>query len=217
MATINVLNVLGKKVESIELNDQVFNITPHEQAMYDLILAERASLRQGTHSTKTRSEVSGGGRKPWKQKGTGRARQGSIRSPQWRGGGIVFGPKSEKNYDLKINKKVKRLALRSGWSQLLKEDKLVVVDNLDFKTPSTKDFKIMLKNLDLESKKILLILPSISENEKKNAYLSGRNIENISINLNTKVMLNELLKAKKVLLTKEAIKSVEKGLMNEKN
>ncbi|BDV03649.1 MAG: 50S ribosomal protein L4 [Candidatus Hepatoplasma scabrum] len=216
MATIDVLNVLGKKVDTLELAEEVFDITPHEQAMYDLILVERASLRQGTHSTKTRSDVSGGGRKPWKQKGTGRARQGSIRSPQWRGGGVVFGPKAEKNYTLKINKKVKKLALKSGWSQLLKENKIIVVDNLDFKTPSTKDFKIMLKNLAIEKEKVLFVIPSVEKNEQKNAYLSGRNIKNISVNLNTNVMLNKLLKATKILLTKDAIKSVEKGLMNEK-
>lgn len=216
MATIDVLNVLGKKVDTVELANEVFNIAPHQQAMYDLILVEHALSRQGTHSTKNRSDVSGGGRKPWKQKGTGRARQGSIRSPQWRGGGVVFGPQSNKNYELKINKKVKRLALKSGWSQLLNENKIIVVDNLDFKTPSTKDFKIMLKNLELEKEKVLLVLPSIEGNEQKNTYLSGRNIKNISININSNVMLNKLLKATKILLTKEAIKSVEKGLMNEK-
>lgn len=217
MATIDVLNVLGKKVDTIELANEVFKIAPHQQAMYDLILVERALDRQGTHSTKNRSDVSGGGRKPWKQKGTGRARQGSIRSPQWKGGGVVFGPQANKNYDLKINKKVKRLALKSGWSQLLNENKIIVVDNLDFKTPSTKDFKIMLKNLELEREKVLLVLPSIKANEQRNTYLSGRNIKNISININSNVMLNKLLKATKILLTKEAIKSVEKGLMNEKN
>ncbi|BDV02637.1 MAG: 50S ribosomal protein L4 [Candidatus Hepatoplasma vulgare] len=207
MAKFEVKNVLGKTVSELELSDKVFNIVPHNQSMFDLILFERAEWRQGSHSTKNRAEVRGGGRKPWRQKGTGRARQGSIRSPQWRGGGIVFGPTTEKNYSLKINKKVKLLAYRSVLSQLTNENKIFVLDNIDFVTPKTKDFIIMLSNFDAKNKKILLIIDS---NEKSyNTYLSVRNLPNVFITDVRDIFINDLLSVNNIVLTKEVAKMLE--------
>lgn len=210
MAKIDVLNVLGKTVSEIELADSVFAINPHNQAMFDLVIAERAASRQGTHSTKTRDEVSGGGRKPWKQKGTGRARQGSIRSPQWKGGGIVFGPTPERNYKLKVNRKVKLLALKSGWSQIFSKKQLFVLNDLTFETPSTQDFSQMIKNLKLTNKKILLILGA----DKKNhyAFLSGRNISKVVTVTPQELLLNHLLKADAIVTDEQTIKAIEGGL-----
>ncbi len=211
MAKINIISVLGKKVDDMTLSDKVFAIEPHNQAMFDLVLSERASLRQGTHKTKTRTEVSGGGRKPWRQKGTGRARQGSIRSPQWRGGGIVFGPTPLKNYELKINKKVKKLALRSGWSFKLKNECIIVLDAIDFKKPSSADFKIMMENLKVNDKKVLLVLtPGETD---YNTYLSGRNFPNVLPITENEIMLDDILNSDRILVTKKTIKVIEKGLI----
>lgn len=208
MAKFDVVNVLGKKIADIELSNKIFDITPHNQAMFDLVLVERAEWRKGNHSTKTRSEVSGGGRKPWRQKGTGRARQGSIRSPQWRGGGIVFGPTPLKNYKLKINKKVKLLAIKSAFSQLAKENKYVFVDNIDFTNPSTKDFTVMLKNFKLDDKKVMLILDNDEKNH--NTYLSGRNLNNVFITTIDEIYLNDLLNLDGLIMTKDVAKMIER-------
>ena len=151
MAKVQVLNQKGEKVNDLTLKDSVWNIEVNEAVMHDAIVLAQASLRQGTASTKTRSEVSGGGRKPYKQKGTGNARQGSTRSPQWPGGGIVFGPKP-RNYDKKQNKKERRLALKSALTFKFKEKELVVVDKLNMETNKTKDFNAMLKNLKVDKK-----------------------------------------------------------------
>ncbi len=211
MAKFDIVNVLGKKVKKLELSDKVFGITPHNQSMFDLVLSERASLRQGTHSTKTRDQVSGGGRKPWKQKGTGRARQGSIRSPQWRGGGIVFGPNPNKNYELKVNKKVKKLALRSGYSKLANENKLVFINDIEFKNPSTKDFLTMLKNLKIQDKKVFLILKDIEQNFK--TFLSARNLSNVLISTDLNIMLDDLLNSDVVIMNEEIAKTIERRLI----
>ena len=133
------LNIKGEKVKDITLNDNVWGIEPNNAVLYDAIVLSRASLRQGTHATKTRSEVSGGGRKPWKQKGTGNARQGSIRAPHWVGGGVVFGPTPEKNYTKKMNRKERRLALKSALAYKAQEKELIVVDSLTLETPKTKE------------------------------------------------------------------------------
>ncbi len=211
MAKFDIVNVLGKKVKKLELSDKVFGINPHNQSMFDLVLSERASLRQGTHSTKTRDQVSGGGRKPWKQKGTGRARQGSIRSPQWRGGGIVFGPTPNKNYELKVNKKVKKLAFKSGYSKLANENKLVFIDNMEFKNPSTKDFLTMLKNLKVQDKKVFLVLKDIEENLK--IFLSARNLSNVLISTDSNIMLDDLLNSDVVIMNEEIAKTIERRLI----
>ena len=203
----NVVNVLGKKVSNIELSKDAFGIKPHNQAMFDLVLSERASLRSGNHSTKTRSEVSGGGRKPWKQKGTGRARQGSIRSPQWRGGGIVFGPTPLKNYTLKINKKIRKLAMQSGLSYLAQNDRFIIVDNIEFKNPSTKDFEKMLKNFESDTKKVLLILNLNDQSYK--TYLSARNLPNVLVVDQSTLFLDDLLNSNKIVMTEEVAKIID--------
>ena len=205
MAYIKEFDVLGKEVGKIQVNDHIFSIDPHKQAMYDCILHERANTRQATSHTKTRGEVSGGGRKPWKQKHTGNARQGSIRSPQWKGGGVVFGPSKIDNYDLKINKKVKNLAFRSALSQANKEGIILAIKDLKFDKPSTKDFITMLKNINIDSNRVLFIVDSNLENVIK----SGRNIPEVLFTSPDKFLVNDLLKAKKIIVTEEAVKAIE--------
>ncbi len=207
MAKINIVNVLGKEVSKIDLKDEVFAIEPHNQAIFDTVLSERAALRSGNHKTKTRTEVSGGGRKPWKQKGTGRARQGSIRSPQWRGGGIVFGPTPLKNYELKVNKKVRRLAMKSGWSLKLKDNQIFIVDNINFTKPSTKDFIKMLVNIKANERKVLLVLNG--EEKEYNTYLSAKNLPNVLPLHIDEILLDDILNSQAVILTEEVIKNVE--------
>lgn len=207
---LKVLNVLGKEVSEVELNPSIFAIKPHNQSMFDQVIAERALSRQGTKKTKTRTEVRGGGKKPWRQKGTGRARTGSIRNPIFRGGGIVHGPNPNTNYKIKLNKKVVKLALKSGWSLKAKENEIVLVDKIHFQTPSTKDFKKMLKNLNSDVRRVLMII-SANESDKK-TYLSGRNLENVEIITTSTISLDELLKAKKVIMTPEVLKTIEGGL-----
>ncbi len=207
MAQMKVFNVLGKEVSTHDVNDSVFGIEPHNQAMFDLVLSERASLRQGTHSTKTRTEVAGGGRKPWRQKGTGNARQGSIRSPQWRGGGIVFGPTPNKNYELKINKKVKNLALKSGWSTKAKSESIKLIDSVNFKTPSSKDFNAMMKNLEINERKVMLVLQP--EEEAYNTYLSARNFPNVLVITTEDILLDDVLNSEVIIMTPETISSIE--------
>ena len=148
MANVTVLNQSGANVKELELNETVFGIEPHQQSVFDVVMMQRASWRQGTHSTKTRSEVSGGGRKPWKQKGTGRARQGSIRAPQWRGGGIVFGP-TPRDYSIRVNRKVRRLALKSVLSEKFAEQNLIIVDGFNFEAPKTKEFNKVMEALNI--------------------------------------------------------------------
>ncbi len=209
--SLKVFNVLGKEVSKAELSNEVFGIEPHQQAMFDLILLERASLRQGTHKTKTRTEVSGGGRKPWRQKGTGRARQGSIRSPQWRGGGVVFGPTNNKNYTLKMNKKVKKLAMKSGLSYLTSNDRMLLIEDLTFKNPSTKDFKTMLSNFEADNKKVLLVMEFNDDTYK--TYLSARNLNNVLVVSWEEIMLDDLLNSDKVIMTQEVAKNIEGRLL----
>lgn len=207
MAKLNVLNVLGEEVSSIEINDAVFAIEPHNQAMFDVVLSERAALRQGTHDTKTRTEVSGGGKKPWRQKGTGRARQGSIRSPQWRGGGIVFGPTPLKNYELKVNKKVRKLAMKSGWSLKTKEGQIIVIDNMKFENPSSKDFVKMLNNVKANERKVLLLLNG--DEEEYNTFLSSRNLQNVLPVFAQEVLLDDILNSQAVITTEKALRTIE--------
>ncbi len=151
MTKVSVLSQTGASVGEIELNDAIFGIEPNEAVLFDAVVAQRASLRQGNHKVKNRSEVAGGGRKPWRQKGTGRARQGSIRSPQWRGGGIVFGP-TPRSYSYKLPKKVRRLALKSALSAKVVEQNFLVLDALTLAAPKTKEFTKILKDLSLEKK-----------------------------------------------------------------
>ncbi len=206
MAKIDVLNIEGNVVETIELTDSVFGIEPNQQALYDAIIMQRASLRQGTHSVKNRSAVRGGGRKPWRQKGTGRARQGTIRAPQWRGGGVVFGP-TPRSYSFKINKKVRRLALISAIAEKFQNGEMVVVENLSFDAPKTKEMKKVLNGVDA-NRKPLLVTPEYDEN----TFLSGRNIEGF-INLDVAGLnVLDVVNAHKVIITKDAVAKIEEVL-----
>ncbi len=177
MVKVNVLNLSGATVKEISLESEVFGITPNRQALFDAVVQQRNSARQGTHDTKNRREVTGGGRKPWKQKGTGRARQGSIRSPQWRGGGIVFGP-TPRSYGGKLNKKVRNLAIRSALSTKVLDNSLMVVENLTLSLPKTKEFLTVLDNLKLENKTMFVVS---GHEEIDNAFLALRNIPNVML------------------------------------
>lgn len=206
MAKIDVLDINGKKVDSITLNDDVFAITPNEQALFDAVMLQRANVRQGTHSVKNRSAVSGGGRKPWRQKGTGRARQGTIRAPQWRGGGVVFGPTPRK-YTLKMNKKVRRLALKSALSTKLINGDIIVIDNLNLTTPKTKDFVQVVNNLNIDRKGLF-----VTANIDENVYLATRNVSNILVQEPSEINVLDLLNVNKLVLTVDAVNKIEEVL-----
>ena len=190
----------------IELNSEIFGIEPNENVVFDAVIMQRASLRQGTHAVKNRSAVSGGGRKPWRQKGTGRARQGSIRSPQWRGGGIVFGP-TPRSYSYKLPKKVRRLAIKSVLSQKVLDNKLVVVEALQFDAPKTKEFAQVLSNLNVDTKVLVVV-----ESSNDFALLAARNIPNVTIVDETDVTVLDVVNNDKLLITKAALSKVEEGL-----
>ena len=201
MANLKMFNLDGQELENIEVSADVFGITPNKQVLFDAVVAQQASLRQGTHKVKNRSEVRGGGRKPWKQKGTGRARQGSIRAPQWRGGGVVFGPTPNRNYKLKTNKKVRKLALRSALSDKVLENKAIVVENLEVSEIKTKNFVNILNNLNLEKKTLFVV--SLEE-EFKNAFLSLKNIKGIEILPVESLNVFDIMNAENIVLTKTA-------------
>ena len=190
----------------IELNSDIFGIEPNENVVFDAVIMQRASLRQGTHAVKNRSAVSGGGRKPWRQKGTGRARQGSIRSPQWRGGGIVFGP-TPRSYSYKLPRKVRRLAIKSVLSQKVLDQKLVVVEALQFDAPKTKEFAQVLANLKVDTKVLVVV-----ESSNEFAQLAARNIPNVTIVDETQVTVLDVVNNDKLVLTQAALSKVEEGL-----
>ena len=206
MTKVTLLSQTGASVGEIELNDSVFGIEPNEAVLFDAIVAQRASLRQGNHKVKNRSAVAGGGRKPWRQKGTGRARQGSIRSPQWRGGGIVFGP-TPRSYAYKLPKKVRRLALKSALSAKVLEQKLVVLDALTFEAPKTKAFVEVLKALSIE-KKALFVTAELDENVVK----SANNIQGVTVVSATGINVLDLVGHDTVVFTKAAVEKVEEVL-----
>ncbi|WP_326717162.1 50S ribosomal protein L4 [Vagococcus jeotgali] len=206
MTSVALFKQDGTQNGEIELNEAIFGIEPNENVVYDAIIMQRASLRQGTHAVKTRGKVRGGGRKPWRQKGTGRARQGSIRSPQWRGGGVVFGP-TPRSYSYKLPKKVRRLAIKSVLSEKVAENKLVVVEGLSFDAPKTKEFKQVLENLNVDTK-VLIVLESGNDF----AALSGRNLPNVSIVESNNVSVLDVVAADKLLMTKTALTHVEEVL-----
>lgn len=209
MIKIDVLNQAGEKVETLEISSHVFGITPHQQAMFDVVNAQRAAMRQGTSKVKNRSEVRGGGKKPWKQKGTGRARQGSIRSPQWRGGGVVFGP-TPRSYNVKLNRKVRNLAFRSALSLFNVNQSLVVLDQLNIENGKTKDFQAVLNNLKLSGKTLFL------ENNLNELNLrASRNIDKVSFQTAGHVSVYELLNNNNLVITKDAIKVLEEAYGNE--
>ncbi len=195
-----------EKIKDIKLNKEVFGIEPNDKVLTDAIIVCRAGLRQGTYSTKTRSEVSGGGRKPWRQKGTGRARQGSIRAPQWRGGGIALGPKP-RNYEIKTNRKERRIAIKSALSYKAMEKNVVVVDNFELESNKTKDFVKALEKLGLNDKKVLIILDELNEN----LILASSNLGNVLLMEPIELNVLDVVNADVLLFTKEALKEVEEA------
>ncbi len=203
MPKIDVYNIEGKKVSDVELKEEVFGIEPNEGIVHSVLINYLANQRQGTGSTKTRAEVSGGGKKPWRQKGTGRARQGSIRAPHWVGGGIALGPKP-RSYKYRVNKKERRLAIRSILSSKVLEKELVVVDKIELKEIKTKNMVNALSNLKVEGK-ILIVLPEKNENVQK----SARNIEGVKTSLVNTINVYDLLKYKNLVLTLDAVKKLE--------
>ena len=201
------LNVNGEKIKDLNLDKEVFGIEPNDVVLKDAIVLAQASLRQGTHKAKTRAEVSGGGRKPWRQKGTGNARQGSIRSVQWVGGGIAFGP-VPRSYNKKQNRKERKLALKSAWSYKVKNNNLVVVDEIKLSTPKTKDMIKMLANLKLDGEKLLVVVKEYSEN----VILASRNLQNIMLLQANEVGVLDIVSAKKVLIEDAALESIKEVL-----
>lgn len=200
-----VIDVKGTKLKDLELNDNIWAITPHTQAVFDVILAQQAAARQGTSKVKTRAEVSGGGKKPWKQKGTGRARQGSIRAPQWRGGGIAFGPTGEKNYKLTVNKKVRVLAMKSALADKAQSENLIIVDKFTFSEPSTKQMSEVLTNLKIDNQKVLIVTKESDQLVVK----SGANLQKVNVINKNQINVLDLVKATKLLVTEAAIQALE--------
>ncbi|EEW53979.1 50S ribosomal protein L4 [Limosilactobacillus antri] len=206
MTSVNLYKQDGSQNGTIELNAAVFGIEPNQNAEFDAILRQRASLRQGTHAVKNRSAVSGGGKKPWRQKGTGRARQGSIRAPQFRGGGIVFGP-SPRSYKYNLPRKVRQLAIKSALSQKVLDNALVVVDALNFDAPKTKEFAGVMNNLNVAEKALVVVTE-----DDKNAALSARNLANATVVTPAGVNILNVADAQKVIITKSALSQVEEVL-----
>lgn len=206
MPKVTMFNQTGAQVGEIELADAVFGIAPNEHVLFDAVMMQRASLRQGTHKVKTRSEVRGGGRKPWRQKGTGRARQGSIRSPQWRGGGIVFGP-APRSYSYKLPKKVRRLAIKSALSTKVLEQNMLVLEDLALIAPKTKDMVTVLTGLSV-AKKVLIVTADLNEN----VALSARNIPGITVLAANEVNVIDVLHHDTLIMTKAAVEKVEEVL-----
>ena len=206
MATIDVINQAGAVVGSIELNDAVFGIEPHQQAMYDALVMQMASRRQGTADTKGRSEVSGGGRKPYRQKGTGRARQGTIRAPQWRGGGTVFGPKP-RSYAVKVNKKVVRLAKKVLLSNRLANNSLVVVDEIKLESIKTKEFVKVLDALKVSGKVIVVLAE-----ENPELTCASNNVPNAYVQTYNHLSVYDLINGTTYVLTEAAVKKYEEEL-----
>ena len=202
MANVSVYNMEGKEVGTIELNDAVFGVEVNEHLVHMAVVAQLANKRQGTQKAKTRSEVSGGGRKPWRQKGTGHARQGSTRSPQWTGGGMVFTP-TPRDYTITLNKKEKRAALKSALTSRVNENKFVVVDELKFDEVKTKNFKAVMNNLKVS--KALVVL---ADNDQ-NTVLSARNIPEVKTSLVNTINVFDILKYNTVVATKAAVASIE--------
>ena len=202
MAKVSVLNMEGKQVDEIELNDAVFGVEVKENLVHQAVLSQLANNRQGTQKAKTRSEVSGGGRKPWRQKGTGHARQGSTRAPQWTGGGAVFAP-VPRDYSFKMNKKEKRAALKSVLTDRVNENKFIVVDDIKFEAPKTKDFVKMMNNLNVS--KALVVL----KDNDVNAVMSAKNIPTVKTALTNTINVYDILKYDVVVIDKAAVATIE--------
>lgn len=202
MAEVSVLNMEGSEVGKMKLNDAIFGVEINEHLVHQAVVAQLANNRQGTQKAKTRSEVRGGGRKPWRQKGTGHARQGSIRSPQWTGGGVVFAP-TPRDYSKKMNKKEKRIALKSALTSRVEEGKFIVVDELKFDEPKTKEFAKVMANL--EADKALVV---INDNDT-NVVKSAANIPTVKTASTNTINVYDILKYDKVIVTQDAVKTIE--------
>jgi large subunit ribosomal protein L4 len=203
MANVSVYNMEGKEVGTIELSDAVFGVKVNEHLVHMAVVQQLANNRQGTQKAKTRSEVSGGGRKPWRQKGTGHARQGSTRSPQWTGGGVVFAP-TPRDYSFKLNRKEKRAALKSALTDKVANGNLIVVDKLEFNEIKTKNFQKVLDNLKVANKSLVVL----NENDEK-VVLSARNIPTVKTTLTSTINVYDILNAKTLVLTQDAVKTIE--------
>jgi len=196
---VALLNQDGTEAGDLELNDSVFGIEPNNHVIHEAVIMQRAAKRQGNHAVKNRTAVRGGGRKPWRQKGTGRARQGSIRSPQWVGGGVVFGPTTERNYKYKLPRKVRRLALRSALSNKVQSEDLIVLNNIEFDTPKTKDFLAMLNAINVDDK-VLVITAETNEN----VIRSASNLKQVKVISIGEINVLDLVAYDKLVLTKDA-------------
>lgn len=207
MPKVVLYNQTGSQVGEIELSEHVFGVEDHQQAIFDTVIAEQAAKRQGTQKAKTRSEVSGGGRKPWRQKGTGRARQGSTRAPHWYHGGVVFGP-HPRDYSKKMNRKERRLALKSALAYKAMEKELIVVDNFDIQSSKTKDVKSLLANLKAE-KNVLIVVDELNEN----MILATRNLSNVILLQANEINVLDVISADKMIITEAAVKQIEEVLV----
>ncbi len=207
MPKIALLNIKGEKIKDIKLNDEVFGIEPNNQTIYDAVVLKNASMRQGTHSTKTRSEVSGGGRKPWRQKGTGNARQGSIRAPHFVGGGVVFGPTTNRNYTKKQNRKERRLALKSALTHKANAKEIIVVENFIVDTPKTKDFMKLLETLKISGKS-LIVVKELTDN----LILASRNLSDVKVIETHEINTYDVMNYTNLVMTEEAVKMLEEVL-----
>ena len=201
------LSLKGEKIKDIKLDDSIWGITPNDQVVYEAVVLNAASKRQGTHSTKTRSEVSGGGRKPWRQKGTGNARQGSIRAPHWVGGGVVFGPNANRNYTKKMNKKERRLALKSALTYKVNDKEIIAIEKFDLESNKTRDFLKFLKDLKVNGK-ALIVTTELTDNN----ILATRNVKNVKLVLANELNTYDVLAYDKLIITEDAIKYVEEVL-----
>lgn len=202
MAKVTVYNIEGKEVDSIELNDSIFGVEINEHLVHLAVLQQLANKRQGTQKAKTRSEVSGGGRKPWRQKGTGHARQGSTRAPQWKGGGVVFAP-TPRDYSFKINKKEKALAIKSALTSRVEANKLIVLDELNFGEIKTKNMVNVLNNLKVNKALV------VTGEKNDNVVLSARNIEGVRTTVSNSISVYDILKYDTLVLTKDAVQKIE--------
>ena len=207
MKKVELLNLKGEKVKDINLNEEIFGITPNNNVLNDAIILTMASLRQGTHKTKNRSEVSGGGRKPWRQKGTGRARQGSIRAVQWVGGGR-YGTPVPRDYSIKQNRKERQLAIKSALSEKVAAKELIVVDKLTVKSPKAKDMVSLLETLKVADKKVLLVVKEFDDN----LILASRNLQNVVLILADEINVLDIVGTDVMVITEDAIKYVEEVL-----
>ena len=207
MKKVELLNLKGEKVKDINLNEEIFGITPNKNVLNDAIILSMASLRQGTHKTKTRSEVSGGGKKPWRQKGTGRARQGSIRAVQWVGGGR-YGTPVPRDYSIKQNRKERQLALRSALSETVAAKELIVIDQLEVKTPKTKEMVNILESLKIADKKVLLVVKEFDDN----MIFASRNLQNVIFILADEINVLDIVGTDVMVVTEEAIQYIEEVL-----